>query len=148
MRRGLIVAGMCFVVGIAVSVASAEEIQWHTDLNEAWSQARAEGRPLLMFVVRDGCTYCDQMKSKTYANPRLAAQINESYVTLMIKPKRGSRFASDFKIQGYPTTLVISPQSKVLDRIKGYIPPQKMRQHLNAAESRLNATANRPRTKR
>ncbi len=147
MRRCLVLAGVCFVVGVAVS-ASAEEIKWHTDLNKAWGQALAEGRPLLMFVVRDGCTYCDKMKATTYANPQLAAEINESFVALMIKPKQGTRFAKDFKIKGYPTTLVISPQSKVLDRMKGYLPPQKLRQHLNAAEARLNATANRPQTKR
>gem|GEM_PF-1077110 len=148
MRRGLIIAGVCLFVGLAISAVRAEEIKWQTDLNQAWRQARAEGRPLLMFVVRDGCTYCEQMKAKTYANSQLASEINETYVTLMVKPKQGTRFARDFKIQGYPTTLVISPQSKVLDRIKGYLPPQKLRQHLNAAENRLNATANRPRTKR
>ncbi len=146
MRGKIWVAGMCLLAGLGAASASAEDIAWHTDLNKAWIQARAEQRPLLMFVVRDGCTFCDQMKAKTYADAQVANEINESYVALIIDPKQRAGFAKDFKIRAYPTTLVISPQSKVLDRMKGYLPPDKFRQHLTDAEARLNATARVPST--
>lgn len=146
MRGRILVVGMCLVAGLGVASVNAEEITWHTDLNKAWNQARAEQRPLLMFVIRDGCKFCDEMKAKTYANAEVADEINESYVALMIDPKQRAGFAKDFKIEGYPTTLVISPQSKVLDRMKGYLPPEKFRQHLTTAEARHNATARVPST--
>lgn len=146
MRGWKFVAGTCLAVGILVSSVGAEEIAWQTDLNKAWSQARAEQRPLLMFVVRDDCRFCDQMKAKTYADAQVAEAVNQGYIPLMIDPKQRDGFAQDFNIQGYPTTLVISPQSKVLDRMKGYLPPDKFRQHLTDAEARLNATATVPRS--
>jgi thioredoxin-related protein len=124
------------VLGIlSGQIAAASEttaVTWQTDVNRAWQATQRQGRPLLVFVTRDDCYYCTQMKEKTYANAVVAGAISRSYVPLVLDGSGNSQLLKDLQISSYPCTFVISPQAVVVDRIEGFMPPETFANRLHA----------------
>ncbi len=113
--------------------AEAAPIVWHRDVKTAWQSTQQQGRPLLVFVTTEHCMYCTKMKRATYANPTVADTINRSFVPLVLDGENASPLLADLAVKGFPATFIISPGAVILDRLDGYVPPDKLMPRLSAA---------------
>jgi protein disulfide-isomerase len=111
----------------------ATQVSWHSDVDTAWKATREQGRPLLVFVTRDECFYCTQMKEKTYNHALVAAAIHGSFVPLVLDGRGSSQLLKELRVAAYPCTFVISPQAVILDRIDGYVAPEAFANRLHSA---------------
>jgi protein disulfide-isomerase len=127
--------------GARAGAAEAGKVAWHTDVQKAWSATCQNGRPLLVFVTRDHCVYCTQMKDLTYAHPAVAGAINRSFVPLLLDAAAASPLLSQLRVSVYPSTFVISAQAVILDRIDGYVPPAILAGRLNLLRSAVGVAA-------
>ncbi len=127
-------------MGLAVAPAAladdAGKVAWHRDVATAWNVTRQNGRPLLVFVTRQDCTYCTQMKLGTYANRSLAGAINQSFVPLVLDGGTNCPLLKELNVTAFPCTFVISPQAVILDRIEGFVAPEVLASRLNAVRPR------------
>lgn len=114
----------------------ALEVAWHEDIAKAWEASQQNGRPLLVFVTRDQCYYCDKMKAGTLVSPVVVASLNAAFVPLILDGRRQSPLLKELNVKGYPSTFVISPQAVVLDRIDGYVTPEVLATRLKAIRPR------------
>jgi thioredoxin-related protein len=116
------------VVGLVMGpVAAASEVvkvSWHTDVQHAWHATQQQGRPMLVFVTRDNCFYCNQMKDRTYSNLAVAVAINQSFVPLVLDGGGQSPLLKELNVTAFPSTFVISPQAVIVERIDGYVTPE------------------------
>lgn len=144
--RMVFVLGLSCLLTLSTVPAFGEEITWLRDADEAWAEAVKADRPLVLFITRSKCRFCMKMKSVTFADAEVTAQINSSFVPLAIDPKTDAALIKELKIASYPTTLIISPEAVTLERIKGYLPPEKFLERL--ARSSTPATALRTRSSR
>jgi thioredoxin-related protein len=119
-----------FLLGPAAAASDVARVSWHTDVQHAWNATQQQGRPLLVFVTRDNCYYCSQMKDRTYNNLAVAGAINQSFVPLVIDGGGQSPLLKDLNVTAYPSTFVISPQAVIVERIDGYVPPEVLRTRL------------------
>lgn len=119
-----------------VSYQGAREVAWQKDIAKAWETTQQNGRPLLVFVTRDQCYYCDKMKDGTFATPAVAHSIHAAFVPLLIDGRTDSPLLKELNVKGYPSTFVISPQAVVLDRIDGYVTPDVLATRLKAIRPR------------
>jgi len=115
----------------------ATKIVWHNDVDTAWKVTQEHGRPLLVFVTKDRCFHCVQMKERTYADASVAVTIHRSFVPLVLDGGGNSPLLKDLRVTAYPSTFVISPQAVILDRIDGYVPPEAFASRLNAWRPQL-----------
>ena len=118
------------------TAAAAPGVTWHDDLDEAWRTTQRDGRPLLVFVTRDDCYYCTQMKDRTYSSPAVAASVTGAFVPLLLDGANKSALLRELNVRAYPATFVISPQAVVLDRIDGYVTPEVLAARLEAVRPR------------
>lgn len=146
MERGAGWRELFVVLAILGKPAAAEEIAWLHDAEEAWRQTVSEGRPLLLFVTRDNCKYCTQMKAVTFADEQVCELVNGGFVPLAVDPNSDAALIKELKVTAYPTTLVISAQAGLLGQIKGYVPPTGFQERLNRC--RVQAAAAPPRSSR
>jgi hypothetical protein len=72
------------------------------------------------------------MKEGTYNDVAVAGAINQSFVPLILNGGTKSQLLRDLRVSAYPSTFVISPQAVILDRIDGYVPPEKLASRLNS----------------
>ncbi len=132
MRR-VCTLSLCLLFSLVALPAFGEEIAWLHDVDQAWAESVKAGRPLLLYITRPKCKYCTQMKSVTFADAEVSAQINAHFVPLAIDPKTDAALIKELKITSFPTTLIISSDEVMLEQIKGYLPPQEFRRRLSGA---------------
>jgi thiol:disulfide interchange protein len=98
-------------------------IAWHRDLRRALEVARAEGKLVVVDVYTDWCGWCKKMDRTIYTDPAIVA-LSRQQVFVKVNAEdggNGQRFAEQMRVTGYPTTLVLDGQGKVLNVARGYI---------------------------
>jgi len=98
-------------------------IAWHRDLRRALQVARAEGKIIVADVYTDWCGWCKRMDKTVYVDQSVVAISREQvFVKLNAEDRgEGQSFAREMGVTGYPTTIVLDGQGKVLHVAKGYI---------------------------
>jgi len=101
--------------------AAHQPVHWYSWGEEAFEQARAGNRPVLLDIGAVWCHWCHVMDGESYEDPEVAAFLNEHYVC--IKVDRDERPDVDARYQravqaltgqgGWPLTAFLTPQGEV-----------------------------------
>ena len=121
------------------------EIPWHADPAKAHQLARQQERPLLLLLTTSGCHYCSKMKQSTYRDRLVAADITDHFVAARIDAKKHPTLTKKLGVKVYPTTVIISPDYKVVDVIRGYVDAKKLRTRMAVAARRVQVAKSNPR---
>ena len=108
------------------SAADVAAIAWHNDVTQAWQQAQRAQRPLVVYVTHENCVFCEKMKQQTWRDARVARAVRDGFVPLFVDATHPSLLTKELAVNAYPATFVISPQAVVLDRINGFVPPERL----------------------
>lgn len=100
------------------SGASAD-VRWQSDMTAALNEAQQTGRPLLVSVTADWCTYCQQMKQTTFTDPQFI-QSTTGFIPVAVNADASRQLAEQLGVRTLPTTLVVTPDRRIVDRIEGY----------------------------
>jgi thioredoxin-like negative regulator of GroEL len=79
------------------------------------------------------------MKTQTYEDAAVVGRIRQSYVAASINGPRQPDLARKLGVQVYPTTVILSPDARVLDSIRGYVPPAELQERLTLISNRLDS---------
>ena len=105
-------------------------------MRSAWRTAQNESRPLLLFVTSSHCPYCRKMQRETLANPAVDRRVRNSFVGVVVDTESSAEVAARLRITGVPTTLVVLPDGRIVDRVEGYVSPKKLLARLESRASR------------
>ena len=99
-------------------------ITWQRDLRRAFDVAKAEGKLIVVDVYTDWCGWCKKMDKTVYADPAVVTLSREQiFVKLNAEDRdQGQDFARQMGVSGYPTTIILDGQARVLQLAEGYIP--------------------------
>ena len=100
-------------------------------VDEAWQAAQESRDPLLLFVSSDHCYYCKKMLAETMTHPELAPAFARLFETTAVDGGRDRELVDQLGVRAYPTTVVISPEGKLLAKLEGYVEPRKIGKQLN-----------------
>ncbi|HXN22262.1 MAG TPA: thioredoxin domain-containing protein [Candidatus Dormibacteraeota bacterium] len=100
--------------------AAHQPIGWHEWGEEAFAQARAEDKPILLDIGAVWCHWCHVIDRESYENPEIAALINRLFIP--VKVDRDERPDVDARYQaavsaisgqgGWPLTGFLTPDGK------------------------------------
>jgi uncharacterized protein YyaL (SSP411 family) len=110
--------------------AAAQEIHWFTNADKAWRAAKQEKRPLLIYFTSSACHWCTEMKTRTFGDRDVTEYVRKTFVALSVKAEDEEELVKTLQIEAYPTTVLISPDRKLLGRMTGYVAPAAFRKQL------------------
>ncbi|MDA1164737.1 MAG: thioredoxin family protein [Planctomycetota bacterium] len=118
------------VVASLPDTGTAANVKWGNDLNKAAVESEQTGKPMLITFTASWCTYCHKLINETFADQRVVSQINECFVPVILDADANEKAVELLGIEAFPSTVVISPELKVLGTITGFHRAAQMRQHL------------------
>ena len=105
-------------------------VDWRPWGPDAFREAERTAKPVLLSLTATWCGACHEMDARTYAEPRIAANINDSFVPIRVDVDRHPRVRERYNMGGFPTTAFLTPQGKLL-RGATYLGPDGLRQVLD-----------------
>jgi thioredoxin-related protein len=94
---------------------------------EALERAKDENKRIIVDVYTDWCGWCKKMDKDTYAKEKIQKIIDKSFVLVKLdaegsykikfngKSYSASELALHFQVTGYPTTVFLEPDGKVIE---------------------------------
>ncbi|MDP1900126.1 MAG: thioredoxin family protein [Rubrivivax sp.] len=90
------------------------------DVDRAFAQARTESKPVLLYWGATWCPPCNQLKA-TLFNRQDFATLAQTFVSVHVDGDRpgAQKLGSRFKVSGYPTMVLFTPQGQEITRLPG-----------------------------
>ncbi|QDT95481.1 DUF255 domain-containing protein [Gimesia aquarii] len=108
-----------------------EEIKWQTNLKRAAQQARVEEKAMLIQIGASWCGFCHKMERETYRNQKVIKHVNSCFIPIRVDADQNTELVEAIGVAGLPTTVIITPQLKIVKKISGYVAAGEMTGHLN-----------------
>jgi uncharacterized protein YyaL (SSP411 family) len=138
-----------FVCGALLQIRG-EELNWLTNMPKAMAQARAENKLVLAdFTGSDWCGWCKKLDKDTFSKQEFADYAKTNLVLVQLDYPRTTPQSDElktanaalekrFKIEGFPTVILLKPDATVLWRTDGYLEggPQAMISELDKAKKK------------
>jgi thioredoxin-related protein len=120
------------VLGFTFLATAARGVEWATDYNLALATAKASNKYVLLdFTGSDWCAYCIQIKKVVFSSHAFVTYARQNLVLVELDfpqrkvlpdkvKKQNALLASRYKVEGYPTVVLLAPNGKVLGQLDGY----------------------------
>jgi thioredoxin-related protein len=117
-----------FTVGVAALTASAFATTpegWSTDLDKALKQAKEENKSVLVeFTGSDWCPPCIAMRKNVFSKKEFIDAASKKFVLVELDFPKGDKelakknkpLAEKYKIEGYPTVILLDSDGKEFTR--------------------------------
>ncbi len=116
------------------------------DFEEDVAEARENGRRVLLYFYQNGCPYCARLVEENFHDPEIRDYVQSRFdgialnmwgdreiVSIGGKDYTEKSFAEALKVQYTPTLLFLDEKGRVILRLNGYYPPDKLRKALRFA---------------
>ena len=100
------------------------------DLNQAFKDAKAHHRNVMIVFDGAACIYCEYLKEDTLTDPAVQKEINDNYIILITETSESPELTSQLNVYGTPTTVILDENANELGRIEEYEPPEEYLAHM------------------
>ncbi len=122
-------ASWCIAIVLAMSAASAsaaEKWYWDLSLDEALKKAADEKKLVFIDFYADWCQPCKMMDGHTFRDPKVVAWLRQHTVGIKIDAEKNMSLALQYKVNSFPTFVLVKPDGTEFDRLLGYLTPEQI----------------------
>ena len=125
MRRVMGILGVVVVLGTVACRYEEKQIWFEGDLESARAEAAARGTLATVEFNTDWCSWCRRLESDTFSDPDVQQELSGLVAMKEDAEKGGLELARKFGVDSYPTMVFLDPDGNEMERILGYLPPEK-----------------------
>lgn len=130
-RRATLAVASLVLLGLA-STAAARGPAWREWSREAFDEARASNRLVLLNLTAGWCHWCRVMEDSSYTDGHVLGALNLGYVPIRVDTDLRPDISDRYLTNGWPTTAVLTPEGHLLAAAT-YLPPSGLRDFLTQA---------------
>jgi thiol:disulfide interchange protein len=116
------------------SVASA--VPWGEDIKAALATAKQKGQPVLLKFHATWCGPCKMMESEVFARKDVGDALSK-WVTVSVDGDKQRPAISDYRVEAYPTIVVLDSNGKEVFRNEGTMTAEELLGQVRAIEKAL-----------
>ena len=112
---------------LATSGPPSANVAWlaaaaDADIDRAFAQARADKKPVLLYWGATWCPPCNQLKATLFNRQEFAA-LSKNFVAVNVDGDLpgAQKLGRRFKVSGYPTTVLFTPDGHEIARLPGEV---------------------------
>jgi thiol-disulfide isomerase/thioredoxin len=121
-----------------LSTSSAEPFA-EIKFEDACTAATNDDKIVLIDFYTTWCGPCKLLDQKTWKNPQVIKLLESKTVSLRLDAEKETELAGRYRIDVYPTVLLLSPNGAELDRLVGFREPGQFISDFNAALNGRNS---------
>jgi uncharacterized protein len=111
---------------MASHASSPIVVAWQPWSGVAFARARDERKPVLLSISAAWCHSCHEMDRTSYADPEIAAFINDRFVPVRVDADDRPDISERYSLGGWPTTAFLTPGGDILGG-GTFVPLERMR---------------------
>lgn len=126
MKKALSILIMVLLAGATIThAADGVRFTTITSWQQALDMAKAQNKPIFLDAYTDWCGWCKVMDKETFSNADVASVMNAAFVNVKMEMETGEGIdvSMKYRITGFPTFVVFSPDGMPTYRTSGYQPP-------------------------
>jgi thioredoxin-related protein len=112
-------------IGVVGCQQNASKLWFQGDLEAAQAEAAERDTVVMVEFYTDWCNWCRRLESDTFSAPEVRRHLMEIVSVRRNAETDGVDLAVEFGIDSYPTMVFLDPEGHEMDRILGYLPPDK-----------------------
>jgi thioredoxin-related protein len=125
MNKFLVSLVIVATIGVAACQRDVSRIWFEGELDEAQAEAAARDTVVMIEFYADWCNWCRRLESDTFSAPAVRSELAQMVALRRNAEKEGAGLADRFEVDSYPTMVFLDPEGDEMDRILGYLPPEK-----------------------
>lgn len=122
------------VLALAASLSASAFAKsgWVDDYEKGLAKAKAENKLAIVdFTGSDWCIWCKRLDEEIFSKAKFKEYVKDKYVLIEVdfpqvkrlpakQQKANEALGEKFKVQGYPTVVVVNPEGEEVNRL-GYV---------------------------
>jgi len=92
----------------------AHMIPWQEWSDEAFQAARAENKPVMLFLAAFWCRYCQRMDEEAFSETEVIALLNAYFIPLRVDYAQRPDVDARYNLNGWPTLAFMTPDGQLL----------------------------------
>lgn len=111
---------------VTLPMAAQGALKWEHDLDSALKRARAENKLVFLDLWAEWCPPCLHLKDKVFPAPAVVTALSRMVPLSVVVEKKdrtpvpaGMALAERFRMQAYPTLIILDAQGRELRRQQG-----------------------------
>ncbi len=108
------------------------KIKWYDWSEEAFERAKAEGKPIFLYITAVWCHWCHKLRDDTLNNDEISKIVEENFIPIRVDTDRRPDINERYNMGGWPTVAVLTPDGATITG-GTYFPPAQMKVFLNNA---------------
>ncbi len=108
---------------------NAHIIPWREWNDEAFSLARAEDKPAMLFLGAFWCRFCQRMDEQAFSDKEVIALLNAYFIPLRVEYMQRPDVDARYNLNGWPTIAFMAPSGQLLGAVN-YLPTEEFKELL------------------
>ncbi|MBU1172202.1 MAG: thioredoxin family protein [Proteobacteria bacterium] len=104
-------------------------IDWLENYDEGLAAMAGQGKPMLLFLYRTGCPWCERMEKEVFTDPRIR-MIGKDLTWVQVNSSIHTDIKAMYNQDGFPLIVLMNADQSIYRALKGYRDAGKLRKEI------------------
>jgi thioredoxin-related protein len=125
LRRACSILIVFAVLGAAACYPEARTVWFDGTFESALADAEKRDTVVIAEFYTDWCNWCRRLDTDTFSSPEVRNELAKLVALKLNAEEGGAELASRYGVDSYPTMIFFDARGNEMERILGYLPPEK-----------------------